>query len=316
MKLLTTLFLLILLATATPQLHAQTDTVPSLGGIVLDADTFASIGEPRAVTRSSRPGSKKSLLEKAGIKVFNQRCELSCGSCAVTSAVMVRRKMYCDPRCKCNFPVEVFSWSYLHNQLVKMYGRDNIRLINVLDLLQKQGIMLAESSVKADRTADSFPNTPCSHDRQPDDKDRSKAAQNRYWTYEPIFRAKKYIPGSPEQKEALFREQLVPKTIAWIDFGIPVIAGLLVTENFRRLNPQDCLWDAPNSLTGAKGHALLVMGYDDTTAEFEVLNSYGTGWGCEGIARISYVDYTRTVQEGYVLKFDFETGKKVDCPKK
>lgn len=295
---------LFLLMAATLPLRAQTDTLPDIGGIVLDADTFATAGEPQEVNRSSPLGGKKSLLEKAGIKPFNQRCELSCGSCAVTAAVMVRLKIYCNGHCKCNFPVQVLSWSYLHNQLVKMYGWDNIRLKNVLDLLKSQGIPLA----------DTFLNTPCSHDHLPNGTDRSNAACFQNWTYQPIFRAKKNIPGSPEQKEALFRGQLVPKTIAWIDYNIPVIVGLLVTDNFRHLTPQDCLWKTPNPPAGAKGHALLIMGYDDTTEEFEVLNSYGTGWGCGGVARIGYADYTRMVQEGYVIKFDFESGKKVECP--
>ena len=242
MKRYSLLPLLFLLIAATPLLHAQTDTLPPFGGLVLDDSTYATAGEPEAVTRSSPLGSKKSLLDKAGIKAFNQRGEASCGSCAATAEVMVRRKIYCNGQCKCNFPVEAFSWSYPHNQLVKLYGRDNIRLKNVLDLLQSQGIPLAVD----------FPNTPSSHDRQPNDKDRSHADQYRYWTYEPIFIAKKKISGSPEQKEALFREQLVPKTIAWIDDSIPVIVGLLVTENFRHLAPQDCRWQPPTPLAGAR----------------------------------------------------------------
>ncbi|MBC7776677.1 MAG: hypothetical protein H7246_14685, partial [Phycisphaerae bacterium] len=100
----------------------------------------------------------------------------------------------------------------------------------------------------------------------------------------------------------------------WIDRDIPVIIGLLVTDDFRRLGSMDCLWKAPIPLEGAKGHALLVMGYDDTTKEFELLNSYGTGWGCFGVLRISYADYSRTVQEGYVLQFDFDSGVEVECP--
>jgi len=288
-----------------PSLSAQTDTMPPLGGILLDADTFAAAGEPSAVTRSSRPGSKKSLRHKAGVQVFNQHCEMSCGSCAATSAAMMRRKLYCDPRCQCAVD-EVFSWSFLHNQLISRHGPVNIRLKNVLDLLAAQGIPLA----------DSFPNTPCSHARLPEGNDPQNAAGYRYWTYEPIFRAHQFIPGSAKQKETLFREQLVPKTIAWIDFNIPVIVGLLVTENFRRLTPKNCLWEAPDLLEGAKGHALLVIGFDDAAAEFEVLNSFGTGWGCGGVARIRYADFARTVQEGYVLKFNFEAGRKVHCPER
>ena len=297
------LSLLFLLTAAKPPLQAQTDSLPTLGGVVLDADTFATTGEPQDVTRSSRPGGKKSLREQVDIQPFNQHSELSCGSCAATAAIMIRRKIYCHPRCKCNFQTEVFSWSYPHNQLVNKYGQNNIHIKNILDLIIEQGIPLAEF----------FPNTPGSHEPLPNGTDRTQAGRFQNWKYGPIFRSRKNIPGTPEQKEALFREQLVTKTIAWLDYDIPVIVGLLVTENFRRLNSQNCLWKAPDPLTGAKGHALLVIGYDDSKAEFELLNSFGAGWGCGGFVRISYADYTRVVQEGYALKFDFETGKKVHC---
>ncbi len=248
-------------------------------------------------------GSKKSLFDKAAIHVFNPRYQNASAACAIVAALMVRYKTYCDAHCDCNTPAKEFSWSYLHNQLVTLYGTDRISLKEVLDMLIEQGILLAED----------FPNTPSSHDRLPTSEEHNKAAFFKDWTYKPVFRTQKYISGSPEEKERLFREQLVPRTIAWIDQDIPVIVGLLVTEDFRRLTPMDCLWQAPTPLEGAKGHALLVMGYDDTTQEFELLNSYGTGWGCGGVLRISYADYSRVVQEGYVLQFDFDRGVDVEC---
>jgi hypothetical protein len=297
---------LLFLFLATPVLRAQNDTLPLIGGIVPDDSTYATAGEPQAVTRSSIPGGRKSLLEKVGITPFTQRCELSCGSCAAAGAVMTRRKIYCDAECKCSLPIEVFSWSIFHNQLVKKYGKDNIRLKNVLDLLQEMGIPLASD----------FANTPCSHDRLPDNKDRDNAARFRDWIYKPVFHAKKSFPGTPQQKENQFRAQLVANTISWIDQDIPVIICLLVTESFRSVPANDCRWQPPASLEGAKGHAMLVMDYDDQVKEFKLLNSYGTGWGCEGVVRISYDDYTRVAQEGYVIEFEFDTGKKVDCSRK
>ena len=46
MRKLTLHFTLFLLIIAAPQLYAQTDTVPPIGGIVLDEDTYATLGEP------------------------------------------------------------------------------------------------------------------------------------------------------------------------------------------------------------------------------------------------------------------------------
>lgn len=295
---------LLLLGFGFPVLYSQTDTVPPLGGLLLDEKKYAKSGKSEDVQRSSRLGDHKSLFDQVGIKAFNQRCEASCGACAVVAAIMVRYKIYCDGQCSCNTQLREFSWSYLHNQVLARYGNGKIHLKDVLDMLKKQGILLAEN----------FPNTPCSHDRIPSAEERKKAAFFKDWTYQPVFRAKKFIPGSSEQKELLFRDQMVPRTIAWIDRDIPVIVGLLVTEDFRKLSPKNCLWKAPSPLVAAKGHALVVMGYDDQTKEFVLINSYGTGWGCEGILRIGYADYARVVQEGYVMIIDFDSGVKVKCP--
>ncbi len=297
--------LLLFFAVFSP-LSAQTDSLPPLGGVVLDDSTYAAAGDPGGGYRALSPGKKKSLLEKAGIMPFNQCSEPACASCTVAAAVMARQKIYCDAQCRCTQQAVAFSWSYLHNQLVSLYGMDNIRLKNVLDMLQSQGIPSVEK----------FPNTPCSHQLQPTTQDRANAAPYQYLRYQPVFRAKTYLNGSPSERETRFREQLVPRTIAWIDDDIPVVVGLLVTENFRHLTEKDCFWELPVSLDDAKGHALLVMGYDNDKEEFTLLNSYGTGWGCNGVARISYADYTKVVKEGYVVTFDFDTGKSVVCPKR
>ena len=36
------------------------------------------------------------------------------------------------------------------------------------------------------------------------------------------------------------------------------------------------------------GHALLIVGYDDNLGAFQVMNSYGSSWGYQGFAWISY----------------------------
>lgn len=295
------LSLLFFLLAVAPLLNAQneTDSIPAIGGIVLDDSTFNVAGTRSIVTRSSTPGAKKSLLKKLGLVLFNQRCEKSCGSTAIVMAAILRYKLYCDALKNSKW---VFSWSYIHNQLVKKYGEGNIRLKNVLDLIQEQGVPLEES----------FPNTPCSHDRLPNTQDRQLAALYNHWIYEPAFNARKAYSGSQADKQ--FREQTISQTIGWIDKNIPVIIGLLVTEDFRRLTPTNCLWQPPASLDKAQGHALVVTGYDDSAKTFELLNSFGSKWGCGGVAHISYDNFARVVKEGYVLKINFATRKKVNCP--
>ncbi|TNE53614.1 MAG: hypothetical protein EP344_14825, partial [Bacteroidetes bacterium] len=277
--------------TALPFLQGQTDTLPPLGGIILDDSIYARTGEVRAVVRSSAAGSAKSLLPKTAFQPFNQRCELSCGSCAVTMAVMMRLKIRCDARCNCESPQRVFSWSYLHNLLVKKLGPNNIHLTKVLDLLKVRGIPLAKV----------FRNTPCSHILIPDSTVQAEAGIYGFWTYEPIFIPKRLFSGTQEEAERQFRAQMTPRTIAWIDQDVPVIIGMSVSESFRSLKADSCRWIPPAVLNTKLGHALLVTGYDDQRQEFQLLNSYGTNWGCDGVMYISYADYERVVKEGYVL---------------
>lgn len=201
-------------------------------------------------------------------------------------------------------PPQVFSWSYLHNQLVKIYGENNIRLKNILDLIQKQGVPLSST----------FKNTPCSHKSLPDSLVNKRADELGHWTYEPSFNARKAYTGR-ENSEELFQKQAICSTIVKLDLQIPVIIGLLVTEDFRNLTPTHCLWQPPTSLTEAKGHALVVTGYDDVAQTFELLNSFGSEWGCNGVAYISYDNFARVVEEGYILTFKFEFGKEI-CPPK
>ncbi|HSR09876.1 MAG TPA: C1 family peptidase [Thermodesulfobacteriota bacterium] len=47
------------------------------------------------------------------------------------------------------------------------------------------------------------------------------------------------------------------------------------------------------------GHAVLIVGYDDSDQHFIVKNSWGTGWGEGGFFNIAYSQVNRTVQFGY-----------------
>jgi C1A family cysteine protease len=47
------------------------------------------------------------------------------------------------------------------------------------------------------------------------------------------------------------------------------------------------------------GHAILIVGYDDTSSSFIVKNSWGTGWGESGFFRIAYSQLNSVVQFGH-----------------
>lgn len=94
------------------------------------------------------------------------------------------------------------------------------------------------------------------------------------------------------------RDQLEVK--AYVAAGIPVIIGMLVDASFMRLlGPVTYDQYSGNSLGG---HAMLVVGYDDSRGAFRVINSWGTGWGDGGFGWISYGAFRQAVREGFIAR--------------
>jgi hypothetical protein len=78
--------------------------------------------------------------------------------------------------------------------------------------------------------------------------------------------------------------------------GKPVIVGLYTTHSFGSAGE---MWHPDfleyNALSYDKPHALTVIGYDDEkyNGAFELLNSFGEGWGNGGYVWIPYADFER-----------------------
>ena len=101
--------------------------------------------------------------------------------------------------------------------------------------------------------------------------------------------------------------------------GNPVVIGMWVGNNFGRYSGGR-VWrpdsvenwgvanlDAALDNEDLGGHAMTVIGYDDTRegGAFEVINSWGTDWGNNGYFWITYEDFNRFVFEGHeVLPLD------------
>jgi len=92
---------------------------------------------------------------------------------------------------------------------------------------------------------------------------------------------------------------------AQINSGFPVIIGAMVDNEFsvkgRNLSGQDYIWSNAGG-TQQGGHAMLVVGFDDSRGAFKVLNSWGKDWGRDGYCWITYNLFPQVVKEGYVMK--------------
>ena len=94
------------------------------------------------------------------------------------------------------------------------------------------------------------------------------------------------------------RTQMVKKSIAE---GKPVIIGMNTPDSFHRAKG---VWNPTESpYTAHGGHALCVVGYDDTRygGAFEVQNSWGMDWGNNGYRWIPYAVFDRFAAQAYEI---------------
>lgn len=85
---------------------------------------------------------------------------------------------------------------------------------------------------------------------------------------------------------------------------VPVVVGLEVTPGFWEVRAGQRLW-SPDPAEPSRGyHALLVVGYDNVEKQFELMNSFGPGWGAGGFIRMSFADFARQCRYAYVMSLN------------
>lgn len=85
---------------------------------------------------------------------------------------------------------------------------------------------------------------------------------------------------------------------------VPVVIGMMVGGSFMQGMMGQDVWhpnDDDYNQIGFGGHAMCVVGYDDRKegGAFQIMNSWGSNWGNNGIAWIRYKDFKHFVREAY-----------------
>jgi C1A family cysteine protease len=107
---------------------------------------------------------------------------------------------------------------------------------------------------------------------------------------------------------ALFNRKTDAKTAVMrtkrsIAEGKPVVVGMRIKESMKKLTKTNPIWKpselASDNILG--GHALCIIGYNDSLGVFEVMNSWGNLWGDQGYFYMTYKDYSLFVFQGLQL---------------
>ncbi|WP_061245731.1 C1 family peptidase [Leptospira noguchii] len=86
---------------------------------------------------------------------------------------------------------------------------------------------------------------------------------------------------------------------AQLSEGKPVVAGVLVYENFFNLKGDQIYKEGLGKTYG--GHAIALVGYDDSKNAVKFINSWGTDWGDQGYGYIDYRWFTKICQGAFVM---------------
>jgi hypothetical protein len=176
----------------------------------------------------------------------------------------------------------VQSPSFLYNQIA-LRGCNGTYLVRAMEVLERTG----------DLALSEFPYTDqnCSH--KPSGAQLKDAAEHRVRGFTRLS-----VDTDNYKTNALALMQHLAT-------GGPVVIGMDVGGSFMSRMEGKRVWhptDSDRQRRGSwGGHAMAVIGYDDTLegGAFQLMNSWGTAWGEDGVAWVRYRDFDDFVKEAY-----------------
>lgn len=116
-----------------------------------------------------------------------------------------------------------------------------------------------------------------------------EAAQYRIMDYAAVFELDE--PGKSK----------VAKACKILATQMPLVVGMAITPGFANIKPGTSLWTLEEQEPISGYHAMVLIGYDNVERRFELMNSFGPGWGQGGFIKIRYEDFERLCRYAYVL---------------
>ncbi|MBI1343823.1 MAG: peptidase C1A papain [Terrimonas sp.] len=174
-----------------------------------------------------------------------------------------------------------FSPSYLYNQ-IRLEGCQGSYVQRAMEAMQRNGGLPLSQ----------YPYNEQDCDRTPGATDLQKGRQNA------IHGFTRLTSGDNINKISVraVKEHLAKDA--------PVVIGMMVGQSFMQPMMGQELWRPAGmdaSQMGMGGHAMCVIGYDDTKygGAFQIMNSWGPEWGKDGIGWVRYADFKDYVKEAY-----------------
>ncbi len=123
------------------------------------------------------------------------------------------------------------------------------------------------------------------------------------------YRSQNY--GAFFQYGATVSDDIINQMKQWLAGGDPILIAVPVLPEFDQPAGAQCIVDLPTQGESRGGHAITIVGYDDSiggnVGGFKIVNSWGTGYGCGGFAYLSYRWFKQYADEAWWMR-DIRTG--------
>ncbi|MBK9075603.1 MAG: peptidase C1 [Flavobacteriales bacterium] len=265
--------------------------VSQLAGLATGANFDPKLYDQAEVYEPLADNVKNPLPERVTLEKFcpprlNQGQQGSCVAWA--SAYAARTIVQAKATNATPTSAQAFSPSYLYNQ-IKIDGSD----CQGSYIYRAMENMLAGGVLPYSRFA--YTDESCS--KQPTAQEKQQAQEFRIKGFQRL------TLGADEQRTDMLamKQQLAQ--------GSPVVIGMMVGGSFMQEMEGREEWiprQSDYSMSGFGGHAMCVIGYDDfkfgsDAGGFQIMNSWGPGWGKNGLAWVSYANFDHFAKEAYAV---------------
>ncbi|HEY3450720.1 MAG TPA: C1 family peptidase [Myxococcales bacterium] len=248
-------------------------------GAVLDQKVYdtALVHEPLA--ESGLP-SRVSLREYAPARKSQGRQ----GSCVGWATSYAARSILHARQTGTKPAAVAFSPSFVYNQIGKSSCQGSY-LVRALETMEGTG----------DLPLSEFAYDQKSCTRKPNSDEKERAADYKIAGYTRLT-----VDSEDYRNNAMALKQHLAQ-------GAPVVIGMKVGGTFETEMQGKRVWHPTEDDREFRGdwggHAMAVIGYDDTLegGAFELMNSWGDDWGEGGVAFVKYKDFDHFVKEAYGL---------------
>jgi hypothetical protein len=165
---------------------------------------------------------------------------------------------------------------YIYNQIKSNNSCNGASIWNALKLVKTKG----------DCDITDFNPKDCSY--LPSVKEDEKAKNFKIKEYYKLF------------NESTNSESKIISVINSLSSDKPVVIGLSIKPSIHNVT-KNGVYSPKFTENDEGGHALCIVGYDNTKKQFEVMNSWGAYWGNGGFFYLSYNDFVKYCFEAYVF---------------